>query len=556
MDRARAIAKLTAPGRKYELQNVCVNGNEVKWFVNAPTSLRQLISEARCEKTFFVYNDERYTFEEFYQRASNLGRRLIDDYGVKPGDRVAIGLRNYPEWALAFAAITSIGGIVAGLNAWWESDELEYGIRHIGAKVAIVDQERLDRVKLQSGLDFLTLISVRSEPCDRATPIDQLLRQHGELPDIQIEPDDDAVILFTSGSTGHPKGSVSTHRNIIAALLSWELDLAVLATIHGGAPKGQSKPHYPDAALLGMPLFHVNGLLAVLLTSFRRKRKTVAMYKWDPNVAVELVEAEKIVSFVGTPAMTGDLMLAAQKQDKDVSSLLAVGGGGSARAESQVKGIDETFKNAKPHTGWGMTETNSIGTSIGGEEYLMRPSSSGRVSAVLELGIVDSDDNFVKAGERGELLVRGTSVIHKYWDRPDSSGDFLEGGWFRTGDIAYLDEDGYLYIVDRLKQIIIRGGENIGCAEVESAMLNDPAIIEVSVYGVADQRLGEDVAATIYVDREVDVDAIRSNLKLKIAGFKIPKHIRVTTEPLVRIASGKIDKKTIQKDHQKLLDLE
>ncbi|MBK6493472.1 MAG: AMP-binding protein [Sphingomonadales bacterium] len=171
-------------------------------------------------------------------------------------------------------------------------------------------------------------------------------------------------------------------------------------------------------------------------------------------------------------------------------------------------------------------------------------------------GIVDSDDNFVKAGERGELLVRGTSVIHKYWDRPDSSGDFLEGGWFRTGDIAYLDEDGYLYIVDRLKQIIIRGGENIGCAEVESAMLNDPAIIEVSVYGVADQRLGEDVAATIYVDREVDVDAIRSNLKLKIAGFKIPKHIRVTTEPLVRIASGKIDKKTIQKDHQKLLDLE
>ena len=290
--------------------------------------------------------------------------------------------------------------------------------------------------------------------------------------------------------------------------------------------------------------------------SFRRKRKTVAMYKWDPNVAVELVEAEKIVSFVGTPAMTGDLMLAAQKQDKDVSSLLAVGGGGSARAESQVKGIDETFKNAKPYTGWGMTETNSIGTSIGGEEYLMRPSSSGRVSAVLELGIVDSDDNFVKAGERGELLVRGTSVIHKYWDRPDSSGDFLEGGWFRTGDIAYLDEDGYLYIVDRLKQIIIRGGENIGCAEVESAMLNDPAIIEVSVYGVADQRLGEDVAATIYVDREVDVDAIRSNLKLKIAGFKIPKHIRVTTEPLVRIASGKIDKKTIQKDHQKLLDLE
>ncbi len=556
MDRTDAISKLTARGEQFELQDITINGNVCKWFVNAPSTLPQMIKESISDQTFYVYKTERYTFNEMYQRASSLAAELIEKYGISPGDRVAIGMRNYPEWPIAFTAITSIGGIVVALNAWWESDELEYGLNHTGTKVAIVDQERLDRIIGNDRLNEMHLISVRSEPEERAQPIEPLLSRKVDMPEVELGPDDDAVILFTSGSTGHPKGSVSTHRNIIAALLSWELDLAVLATIHGGAPKGQSKPHYPDAALLGMPLFHVNGLLAVLLTSFRRKRKTVAMYKWDPNVAVELVEAEKIVSFVGTPAMTGDIMLAAQKQDKDVSSLLAVGGGGSARAESQVKGIDETFKNAKPNTGWGMTETNSIGTSIGGEEYLMRPSSSGRVSAVLELGIVDSDDNFVKAGERGELLVRGTSVIHKYWDRPDSSGDFLEGGWFRTGDIAYLDEDGYLYIVDRLKQIIIRGGENIGCAEVESAMLNDPAIIEVSVYGVADQRLGEDVAATIYVDREVDVDAIRSNLKLKIAGFKIPKHIRVTTEPLVRIASGKIDKKTIQKDHQKLLDLE
>ena len=549
MDRTDAISKLTARGEQFELQDITINGNVCKWFVNAPSTLPQMIKESISDQTFYVYKTERYTFNEMYQRASSLAAELIEKYGISPGDRVAIGMRNYPEWPIAFTAITSIGGIVVALNAWWESDELEYGLNHTGTKVAIVDQERLDRIIGNDRLNEMHLISVRSEPEERAQPIEPLLSRKVDMPEVELGPDDDAVILFTSGSTGHPKGSVSTHRNILASLLSWELDLTCMAVLKGSKA-------YTDSTLLGMPLFHVNGLLAVLLASYRKQRKVVAMYKWDPNVAVELVEAEKIVSFVGTPAMTGDIMLAAQKQDKDVSSLLAVGGGGSARAESQVKGIDETFKNAKPNTGWGMTETNSIGTSIGGEEYLMRPSSSGRVSAVLELGIVDSDDNFVKAGERGELLVRGTSVIHKYWDRPDSSGDFLEGGWFRTGDIAYLDEDGYLYIVDRLKQIIIRGGENIGCAEVESAMLNDPAIIEVSVYGVADQRLGEDVAATIYVDREVDVDAIRSNLKLKIAGFKIPKHIRVTTEPLVRIASGKIDKKTIQKDHQKLLDLE
>lgn len=547
MDRTDAISKLTARGEQFELQDITINGNVCKWFVNAPSTLPQMIKESISDQTFYVYKTERYTFNEMYQRASSLAAELIEKYGISPGDRVAIGMRNYPEWPIAFTAITSIGGIVVALNAWWESDELEYGLNHTGTKVAIVDQERLDRIIGNDRLNEMHLISVRSEPEERAQPIEPLLSRKVDMPEVELGPDDDAVILFTSGSTGHPKGSVSTHRNILASLLSWELDLTCMAVLKGSKA-------YTDSTLLGMPLFHVNGLLAVLLASYRKQRKVVAMYKWDPNVAVELVEAEKIVSFVGTPAMTGDIMLAAQKQDKDVSSLLAVGGGGSARAESQVKGIDETFKNAKPHTGWGMTETNSIGTSIGGEEYLMRPSSSGRVSAVLELGIVDSDDNFVKAGERGELLVRGTSVIHKYWDRPDSSGDFLEGGWFRTGDIAYLDEDGYLYIVDRLKQIIIRGGENIGCSEVESALAGYPSIIEACVYGVPDERLGEEVAATIYADNQVDVAALQESLKSKLANFKIPKYVRISETPLARIASGKIDKKSIQKEHVLELD--
>lgn len=556
MKRAEAIEQLTAHGERYELQDIDVRGNRCKWFVNAPESLSQLINESRCDKVFYVYEDERYTFDEFYQRASSLANRLIEDFDVKPGDRVAIGLRNYPEWPIAFAAIISIGAVVAALNAWWESDELEYGINHIGAKVAVVDQERLDRINRNKGLDSLQVISVRSKTCDRSTPIDRLMNDQVEMPHVDMKPDDNAVILFTSGSTGHPKGSVSTHRNILASLLSWELDLACKATV--AASQNQSfyqRRKFEDAALLGMPLFHVNGLLAVLLMSFRRKRKTVAMYKWDPKLAVDLVEKEQIVSFVGTPAMTGDIMFAAQKYAKDVSSLLAVGGGGSARAESQVKGIDDTFKNAKPNTGWGMTETNSIGTSIMGNEYLERPSSSGTVSAVLELAIIGDDGEFLSAGERGELLVRGTSVIHEYWNRPDSKDDFLDGGWFRTGDVAYLDEEGYLYIVDRLKQIIIRGGENIGCSEVESALLNDPDIIEACVYGVPDERLGEEVAATIFAEQAIDVDGLKESLKTKLANFKIPKNVKVSHDPLIRIASGKIDKKTIQKHHIKSLNI-
>lgn len=555
MDRTDAISKLTARGEQFELQDITINGNVCKWFVNAPSTLPQMIKESISDQTFYVYKTERYTFNEMYQRASSLAAELIEKYGISPGDRVAIGMRNYPEWPIAFTAITSIGGIVVALNAWWESDELEYGLNHTGTKVAIVDQERLDRIIGNDRLNEMHLISVRSEPEERAQPIEPLLSRKVDMPEVELGPDDDAVILFTSGSTGHPKGSVSTHRNILASLLSWELDLTCMAVLKGRTKsKKNGSKAYTDSTLLGMPLFHVNGLLAVLLASYRKQRKVVAMYKWDPMRAVELVEREKIISFVGTPAMTGDIMLAAQDTGHDVGSLLAVGGGGAARAGSQVKGLDDTFKNAKPGTAWGMTETNSIGTSIVGDDYLSRPSSSGRVSAVLELGVVDDGGNFLPSGERGELLIRGTSVIHKYWERPDSIDDFLEDGWFRTGDIAYIDKEGFLYVVDRLKQIIIRGGENIGCSEVESALAGYPSIIEACVYGVPDERLGEEVAATIYADNQVDVAALQESLKSKLANFKIPKYVRISETPLARIASGKIDKKSIQKEHVLELD--
>ncbi len=557
MERAAALEILTASGEPYELQNIEVKGKRCRWFVNGPKTIPQIFRETLSDETFYVYEDERYSFNDVYARASSLASRLISDYGIKPGDRVAIALRNYPEWPIAFTAITSIGAIAVAINAWWETEELEYGINHTGTKVVIADQERLDRITRSDNLRDVAIISVRSEPTDLATPIEELLNDIIDMPVAEIAPDDDVLILFTSGSTGRPKGSVSTHRNIIASLLSWELDIGCITLIRKSIAMAKpSRRPYQIATLLAMPLFHVNGLLAVLISSYRRQRKTVAMYKWNSVVAAELIEREKIATFVGTPAMTNDLTLEAKNTERDMSSLLVVGGGGAPRAESQVKSIDKTFTNATPNTAWGMTETNSIGTSIIGKEYLDRPSSSGVCCAVLDLAIIDEQGNFLSPGERGELLVKGTSVIHKYWNRPDANEESFFGDWFRTGDVAYIDKDGYLYIVDRMKQIIIRGGENIGCSEVESALLDQPNVIEACVYGLPDERLGEEVGATVFSTKPIDLDELKMALTTKLANFKIPKYFVTLESPLTRLASGKIDKRSIRISHLEMLELD
>lgn len=280
------------------------------------------------------------------------------------------------------------------------------------------------------------------------------------------------------------------------------------------------------------------------------------MYKWDPEVACDVIEKEQVTVVVATPAMTGDLTDKARELGRDLASLRSVGGGGAPRATSQVEGIDKQFKNATPTTGWGMTETNSIGTGIYAEDYLEHPQSSGRVSVMLEIAVVDTEDNFLPANERGELLVRGTSVIHGYWNRPDANEDSFMGDWFRTGDVAYIDEDGYLFIVDRIKQLIIRGGENIGCGEVEDALLDHPDVVEVSVYGVPDERLGENVGATIFSKSVLEESALREFLEARLAKFKIPHYVKTTTDALPRIASGKIDKRVLRQAHLDELGIE
>lgn len=545
MSRAEALAILTAPGEPYALETKTIRGRDQKVFAHAPASLGDMFEEAASDLPFIIYENERISFADTQRQAQKISRLLVHRFGISKGDRVAISMRNYPEWVLVFQAATSIGAIAVAMNAHWQPDEMAYGLADSGAKVLFADAERLERLARAKVDTALQVVSVRAGKVAGAEDLADLLANLDgpALPAVKVDPEDNAIIYYTSGSTGFPKGVVSTHRNVISALMSWELDLRAGA-LSSGVPMVQQAEQ--PATLLGVPLFHVTGSHAVFLQSYRTQRRLVAMYKWDPDQAASLIERERITSFTGPAAMTGDLVRVAKETNKDLSSLLTVGGGGAPRAPEQVRQIEASFEKALPSTGWGMTETNAIGTGIGGLDYLGRPASSGRCSAVLELLIVNDAGQALAAGEPGELLVRGTSVFPGYWNRDDLNQTLFEDGWFRTGDVAYLDEEGFLFIVDRIKDLIIRGGENIGCGQVEAALLTHPDIHEAAVYAVPDERLGEEVGASLFSDKDLDPEAVRNYLAGHLAKFEIPRCMLITHEPLPRTASGKILKRDLR----------
>jgi long-chain acyl-CoA synthetase len=544
--REQAIAELTAAGQPFELAAIEANGRRIRAFRRAPRSLRELFESTATGQPFLAYGDERLTFAQAWAAASRIGHVLVHEAGVRPGDRVAISMRNYPEWVLAFSAIVSIGAIAVAMNAHWQAEEMDYGLRDSGAKALLADAERLERLARCAPLPGLAVLAVRTAPTlPGARALSALVDAVGDvpMPPAAIDPDAAATILYTSGSTGHPKGVVSTHRNILSALLSWELDRAIgerVTGVVGALAPGQ------DGTLLAVPLFHVTGLAASLLASYRAQRRVVCLYRWEPEVAAALVERERLVSVIAPAAVTGDLLRIAAEGRHDLSSLASVGGGGAPRAPEQVARIGATFANALPITGWGMTETFAIGAGIGGEDYLARPESSGRCSQVLDLRVVDERGRVLAAGERGELQVRGASLFREYWNRPEASADAFDGDWFRTGDLAYLDDEGFVFVVDRIKDLIIRGGENVGCGQVEAALLQHPLVHEAAVYAVPDERLGEEVGATVYADPSLDAEALRAFAAERLAAFEVPRHVRIVTEPLPRTATGKILKRSLR----------
>ena len=550
---SEAVAAVTAPGERFETGTVDIAGIATTVFVNGPRNLRQVFDTARVrgDETFLVYEDERWGFAETMRQVDALGSLLVEGYGVRKGDRVAIGMRNYPEWVVAFAAITSVGAVSVSLNAWWTDDELSWALEDCGASVLIADRERIERTHEAAAKLGIRLLAVRLGDSldDRGTAVDrweEALPLGAALPEVDITPDDDATILYTSGTTGRPKGAVSTHRAVTQALLGYSCRAAVDRLRRGPDEPGtiRSAPSF----ILIVPLFHVTGSIPVMLGCFASGLKLVIMYKWDPERALELIERERVTNFVGVPTQSWDLLQSPRFAEFDTSSLITVGGGGAPAPPELVRKVSSSFAKASPNIGYGMTETNAYGPQNGGEDYLTHPTSTGRVTPILQVEVRDAADRPVAVGERGEIWFKGPNLIRGYWNRPEATAETIVDGWLRTGDIGRIDDEGFVYVEDRAKDMVLRGGENVYCAEVEAAIYEHPAVHEAAVFGVPHERLGEEVAAVVVplAGASVTVEELQAHVRERLAPFKVPSRIAVWSELLPRNPAGKVLKRDLR----------
>ena len=543
-----ALAQVTAPGERFETVEAEIGGITYTVFKQAPANLREIFDSARDrgDDVFLVYEDERWTFTDTMAAVDALAALLVERYGVAKGDRVAIGMRNYPEWVIAFAAITSIGGVSVSLNAWWTEDELDYALEDSGAKVLVADRERAERALGPSRRLGARILGVRLGD----TELPGVDRWEDELPlgapmpEVDVDPEDLATILYTSGTTGRPKGAASTNRAIVQSLLGFACRTAVDRLRRPEAPQPSGRP----AFILIVPLFHVTGCVPVMLSCFAAGLKLVVMYKWDADRALELIERERVTNFVGVPTQSWDLLESPRFAEFDTSSLISVGGGGAPAPPQLVQRVATSFKRAAPGIGYGMTETNAYGPQNGGPDYVTHPTSTGRATPILQIEVRDPEGRPVPAGERGEIWFKGPNLISGYWNKPEATAETIVDGWLRSGDIGRIDEEGFVYVEDRAKDMVLRAGENVYCAEVEAAIYEHPAVYEAAVFGIPHERLGEEVAAAIVVreGHELTVEELQAHVAARLAGFKVPSRVLVHDGQLPRNPAGKILKRELR----------
>ena len=542
-------AELTSEGQIFETRDVTNDkGVSYKEYVSFPENLKGYFDFGLLhgDKEFLVYESERFTFNETISKAAQVGNALIAE-GIKKGDRVAICMQNNPEFIFSYMGIVGIGAVCVPLNSWWVADEIIYAMEHCDAKVLFGDQKRL------KGLDSLNNVKkiITSYTTDEAfLSFDDFIRDHsGEWPNIEISRDDHATIYYTSGSTGKPKGVLSSQRGVISSMFSW----ACISTIFSQREARLGKDDTPLASsessiLLCVPLFHATGSHVAFLMSILVGRKVVMMKKWDAGDAIKLISEEKVSDITGVPTQTWELLNHPDRDKYDLSSLKVLGGGGGPRPAEHVKMLDDNFKG-RPGIGYGLTETNALGTLGSGDEYIQHPSSAGRVIPPLtEIKIIDDDWNELAEGKIGEVAIKSQSNMIGYWKNDEATNECMnEEGWFRSGDMGKF-EGPFLYIVDRIKDMVIRGGENIACPEVENAIYEHPDILEACVFGIPDERLGEILCSAIFLREESDLnkDDLVEFLSDKLAAFKIPAVIRFLDSNIPLVASGKFDKPALR----------
>lgn len=559
-----ARQELDAPGSPFATEVAEVRGVPTKVFVSAPPHMRALweISALHADKEYLVFEDERHTYADIHAQVRVLAQHL-HGLGVGPGTRVAVSMRNYPEWVVSYWATVSLGAALVGMNAWWTPVEMEYALNDSTPLVLIVDGERLERfVQIESAPDVHLIVTRHAGtlPAGAVVWSDVLSAPDpGTLPDADIDTDDDATIFYTSGTTGFPKGAQLTNRGSVANILNIAAMSAATALAEqkaiaaGEVPAPSAPPSSAPAVIFApTPLFHVTACNCLLHPGTLTGAKVVMMHKWDAGRALELIERERVTTFSGVPTMGRELLMHPDWHTRDTSSLQSMGGGGSAVQPDLVHKIAGALKGGNPGTGYGMTETCGIITANSARLYIERPESCGPLVPTLEGKLVDEDGNDLPRDPDtvGILCVRGAVTIAGYLNREEATRETIRDGWLNTGDVARIDADGFVYIVDRAKDMVIRGGENVYCSEVEAAIYNHPSVAEAAVFGVPDERLGEEVGAVLVLrpGTALTEEELRSFLSATLARHKIPSVVWFRAEPIPRNATGKFLKRELRKE--------
>jgi long-chain acyl-CoA synthetase len=562
-------AQLTGPGGAFEVVTEDVLGRPLQVYKDRMRSLRAIPEAAigRGDDTFLVYGDRSYGFRGFVEQANGLARALADRYGVGPGDRVAVLSQNNPEWCLTFWATVSTGAILVGLNGWWKADEILYGLQDSGARLLVADAKRFDRVadRLSEAPDLTQVILVDAGPDDfpaaatsgvKLQRFDELSGEPTErFPDTPIAEDDAAVIFYTSGTTGKPKGAISTHRSMIANLQNTLFSTLAGAMANPEAGSALASSGAPTVSLLTSPLFHVSGCHSNLVVGLLAGvRLVIPEGRFDPVQVLRLIADHGVTVWATVPTMVWRVCEHPARLDYDTSSVTTVAFGGSPSADELQRRVAETFPNVRSTSNaYGLTETSSVATVISGADAKRKPHSVGPPVPTVELRIMDPRNRVLGVGETGEVCVRGPILMKGYWDKPEATAEAIDAdGFLHTGDIGHLDDEGYLTITDRKKDMIIRGGENIYCVEIENRLVEHPAIADAAVIGVPHAELGEEVKAVVQVEsrtpetESLTTDEVRRWVAAELADFKVPAHVELRTEPLPRNASGKLLKNVLR----------
>lgn len=548
----QAGLKLMAENPFFAVGEAEIRGATYRVFKNAPNNTDGLLfmCDMHGDATAIVSGDLRWSFADLARESRAIAAGLVK-LGVKKGDLVATATRNTPEWMATYLGATQIGAVIVPLNGWWTPHEMEYALKDCGAKYLLVDGEQSPKfLPMKKALD-LVLISGTGE-FDGQDHSWAEIRDSGlgETPPTEVvDADDLMTIMYTSGSTGDPKGVMLSHRATWSCLLSFGFVMSAAKETAKGAAMAEAAGEL--GILVSVPLFHVTGTHPVFMMSLIIGRKMVLMRSWKPEAAVKLIQQEKITNFVGVPTMSHELMLAAEEMGVTLDTLTDLSAGGAKRPAAHVKRLADSFKGAYSSTGYGLSETAALGTYNGLNDYQNKPGSCGRaVPPVTDVRIAGPNGEAVPAGEPGEVWIKTPGVFSGYLNRPEETAKAMaEDGWFRTGDVGTMDEDGFVTIVDRIKDMIVRGGENVACLEVEAALVKHPRILEAAVFAVPDNRLGEAVGAAIYTKPGIDItlDELNDFLEGELAPFKRPEHLWHFNEPLPRGGTEKVDKPGLRK---------